>query len=450
MRRNSLATRLMLGALAAMLLAMVTLYAVTHVTVSQANERALMNAVDSDLAGLVDIYASSGQGELVRRIDDRLAMASLEGRTSHYMLADGDGKRLAGDLARWPDLGAGLSENGYVTVAVGEGARAVAVYARATRLGPGIDLVVAREYPLEAALQRQLALVFAGTALVLLVGLGLWAAMTARKLARRVERINHAFRAPAKLATIRSSACLPDDEIGELTGHALRALDRIEALATTYRHVTDHVAHEIRTPLMHLDSRLVKALGQLQPGGDGETLSRAREDIRGLVTMLDSLLDIAASEARRGDPLGMEPVDLSAMLTNIGALYADSAEEAGLRLDLAIAPDVHFRGEPMQLARMVTNLLDNAFKYVPAGGHLRLELQDGPRITVSDDGPGIPPALHDSIFERFRRGTDTASGKGHGLGLALVKAIAERHGLAIRLDAAQKGACFVIAPEERA
>ncbi len=115
-------------------------------------------------------------------------------------------------------------------------------------------------------------------------------------------------------------------------------------------------------------------------------------------------------------------------------------------------PGIMFQGEEMQLTRLITNLLDNAFKYVPAGGTVRLLLEHGPMISVSDDGPGVAEADREAIFDRFRRGkTGMANvplnGHSAGLGLALARAIAERHRLTLNLAPSQKGASFVVAPE---
>ena len=113
-----------------------------------------------------------------------------------------------------------------------------------------------------------------------------------------------------------------------------------------------------------------------------------------------------------------------------------------------IEPGVAMAGEEMQITRMLSNLLDNAVEYVPPGGQVKLYVATGPRIAISDNGPGIDPAVQSQLFERFRCGQGHQNGTGHGLGLALVKAICERHGLTITLDPVGPGSRFIIAPEE--
>ena len=237
-----------------------------------------------------------------------------------------------------------------------------------------------------------------------------------------------------------------DDEIGELAGLSSRSITRSANLARTHRHMADHIAHEIRTPLTHLDARLVNALRALPAGSDPRVIEQCRHDIRGVVTMLDSLLDIASSEARVGDLSGLSEVDLSALATDLADLYSASAEEQGVTLRTAIAPKVVMMGEPMQLTRLISNLLDNALKYVPRGGQVTLLIAAGPVIEVRDDGPGIEPALRPLVFERFRAGQATSAKNSHGLGLALARAIALRHGLGIALVESTIGAHFVIKP----
>ena len=395
--------------------------------------------MDVDLAGLVDIYASGGQPELERRIEDRLAITPAGRSQPHYLLTDGDGNPITGDLDRWPDLDPKVSERGAVSVLDG-----VPVLARATQLGPDLRLVVAYESDQAGPVLRRVALVFliGGALFVLLVGL--FGRHAARGLQSRIEQINAAFRMPDTVRTVATPGpARRGDEIDELADHSARALERVRRLLEAHREASDQVAHEIRTPLMHLDQRLVKALAEPLPDSVAEKLIEARMEIRRLVAMLESLLDIASSKARKGNLHGLHPVNLSEIADRICNLYADSAEESGHGFSWQITPDVWIDGEESQLTRLMTNLLDNAFKYVPGGCEITLTLEPGPTLTVSDDGPGIAPDQAERIFERFYRGGSSSAGPtGSGLGLALAQAIAERHGLTITLQSADKGACF--------
>jgi signal transduction histidine kinase len=102
----------------------------------------------------------------------------------------------------------------------------------------------------------------------------------------------------------------------------------------------------------------------------------------------------------------------------------------------------------MQMMRLMSNLLDNAFRHAPLGGTVCLALSAGPRIRVEDDGPGIPRAERERVFERYVQ-LDQGEGRGHGLGLALARAIAGRHGLSIRIEDAGPGARFIVEPDGR-
>ena len=442
-RRQSIVWRIASVSLAVAILALALLYAVSFSAVERSAREALAATVTTDLAGLIDIHASGGQAELARRVADRKDVVSLEGRRPHYLIARADGTRIAGDVSAWPALSAPLSEQGYVTLADG-----TPVYARAARLAPDLQLLVAREYAQDRETLRRLSRIFLGVGAAIVVSVGLLAALMARGLAKRIDRINEGLRAAAEgYPAALESPNTPGDEVDELARQGARLLARQAHLVRVQKHVSDHVAHEIRTPLMHLDGRLATALQeQPEPGGSG-ALSRSRSDIKAIVAMLDSLLDIASNEGRRGDLAGLAELDLSALLTDLAALYEGSIEEAGLTLDTQVAPGVTMLGERMQIVRLVSNLLDNAIKYVPTGGRVSLSLTPGPRMTVADDGPGIPREDRARIFERFARSAGQVSQPGHGLGLALARAIAQRHGLVLRLAESERGACFVVEPE---
>jgi len=417
----------------------------TDQSIRSASRTSVEEAVDVDLAGLVDIYASGGQTELDQRIADRLAITPAGRSQPHYLLADGNGTKITGDLERWPDLDPKVSEMGAVTVLDD-----VPVLARATQLGPDLRLVVAYERDQADPILQRVAVVFLAGGAIFVLLVGLFGRHAAIGLQSRIEQINAAFRAPETVTTIATpGGARRNDEIDELADHSARSLERVRRLLEAYRETSDQVAHEIRTPLMHLDQRLVRALAEPLPESVAQKLVDARAEIRHIVGMLESLLDIASSKARRGDRHGLAPVNLSDLATRICNLYADSAEESGHAFEWDIAPDVWIEGEESQLSRLVTNLLDNAFKYVPEGGRITLSIEPGPILTVTDDGPGIADGQGDRIFDRFYRGDASDVGcTGSGLGLALAKAIAERHGLTIALVPSDKGATFRITRED--
>lgn len=423
------------------LVAVAILFAVTWTVVVDGQTRMLAATVDADLAGLADIHATAGRAELIARIADRDGLVARDGRRAHYLLREGT-RRLAGDQRRWPALSARASEQGYVALDGNVGG-----YARATTLASGVELMVAREYGPERATLVRLSIAFLATgALIVLAvfALGWW---WMRRLADRLAVINRAYREGDAAGVAALIADSRSDEIGTLARHSGQALARVGRLLEGQRHISDHIAHEIRTPLLHLEGRL-RQLMKLDPGGTAELAASASNDIRGITTMLDSLLDIAASEASRGDRRGLTPFDLSGLASDLVELYRGSMEEAGLELTATIAPGVGMIGEPMQIGRLVANLLDNAVKYVPAGGTVMLEVQAGPTIVVADDGPGVPAAIAGDVFGRFRRGANAAGRAGHGLGLALARAIAERHELTLTLEPSPRGCRFVVAPEQ--
>nr|WP_301286922.1 HAMP domain-containing sensor histidine kinase [Sphingobium sp. OAS761] len=402
----------------------------------------LAREVDTDLAGLADIYVSGGDHELRARIADRLGVEREDGERSWYMLVDGQGHVLAGNLKRWPAVSPQRSETGFVVLPGGE-----RMFARATRLGPGARLVVGRSDDRGQALLERLAAAFAVAGAVIALFSLAAGHFAARRLRERVEAVNATF-ATVRAGQIgaRAAGAGQGDELAELAANTNSMLDQVERLIEAQRAISDQTAHEIRTPLMHLDTRLLKAM---ETTGDGMLLAmlgQSRAELRGVVRLLDSLLDIAGTQALRGDRRGLGEIDLSDIAERMADLYGASAEELGIGFHARIAPRVMLRADPMQMTRLLTNLLDNAFKYVPSGGSVLLELSAGPQIVVQDDGAGIPPTDRKRVFERYVR-LDNGAGTGHGLGLALAMAIAQRHELSLHVEDAAPGARFVIRPE---
>ncbi|MGY6636974.1 MAG: sensor histidine kinase [Erythrobacter sp.] len=434
--QRSIFSRLVAAAIILSLVLLAGLWWLAREAVSATLQEAAAAEVDVDIAGLADIYASGGEAELAARIADRLALIPMDGSASHYLLVDADGTVIAGDLAAMPPLDPATSQSGVIALD-----RESHAFARAVQLAPGLSLVVARRTALEAPVLSSLALVFTAGGTVFVALVALLGKLAARRLERRIDQINLAFREPQGAATLMAAGTAPSDEIDELAAHSAAALARVNDLLAAYKDTSEQLAHEIRTPLSHLDNRLVKALAERPEPRIAERLAEARGEIRRIVQTLESLLDIAASKANRGDSSGLAPVDLSALVTGMCELYAGSAEEAGLELRWNVAPDVGIVGDVRQLSRLVTNMLDNALKYVPAGGRIAVTLEPGPVLVIADDGPGIAPQDRARIFDRFYRGRGRGEEtSGSGLGLALAQAIAERHGLVLSLEEGDAGA----------
>ncbi|MBA4800347.1 MAG: HAMP domain-containing histidine kinase [Euryhalocaulis sp.] len=413
-------------------------FGATYFAIAASSKNTLRQLVDTDLAGLVELYAVEGVEGLEQRIGDRLKLRPAQGAEAFYLFADGEGAILAGNLPDWPD-GARLDSSLFEATFPGPDGP-VRVVGRATILRGDYGLLVARSEEVRRAALAQLRAVFAlGTLLTLLAaGAGGW--WIARRFHRRVETINDACQAVRDGdMERRAPGAERPDEIGLMALNVNQMLDRIETLLTIQKQTTDQLAHELRTPLTRLAGQLTALEADLP---EGET-SRARDEIRRLTALLDSLLDLSAMQAQTGDARGLAEFDLSALAYSMGDIYEASAEAAGVALSVEAEAGVMVRGDAQQFARLIANLLDNALKFSPEGGRVRLTVAPGPRLTVGDDGPGVPEALREKVFERFSRG-QPGDAPGHGLGLALVRAIAERHGLSARIADSPRGALFVI------
>jgi len=405
------------------------------VVVDRVARTELLHTIDTDIAGLVDVEAGSGTAQLAQRIADRTDFVTSP--ASYYLLIDTGNHRLAGNLAAMPVPFARTSGTTERSV------NGQPVLLRGTVLRGGVVLVVGRSLVNVNALDTDLARLFVfveATIAVasLLVGLALM-----RRLTLRIDRINRAFADfSAGNTAVRVGPMPGTDEISTLALHTDHHLGQVVALIAAQREISDNIAHELRTPLSHLDTHLREAMANNRDPAIDPILQAARDKIGSVVTLFDALLDIALAESGAGNA-GVVRFDLSELAAQVVELYEASAEEAGMYLTARIAPGVFMQGEPMQVTRIIANLLDNALRHLPEGSQVRLAVSAGPVIMIEDDGPGIPEADRQAVFQRFRRSGSTSAG--HGLGLALVHSLATRNGLTARIEDAHPGARFIIA-----
>lgn len=401
-----------------------------------AAQRSLLTA---DLDGLAALYDQRRIIALRQAIDYRSAAATGE---EMLLLMDRNGGVLAGTRPGWPEgltpEGDGFAIDGAVEFQDG-GTRWLAV---ARELPGGFPLLVARSLrPVDdtlAALQRGML----GLLAAMLIAGGVVGWLAARSVMGRIGRINDLA---DRVAEGELEARLPgdrsDDEFGLLETHVHGMLDRIQNLNRATHRLSDTIAHELRTPLNRMLQKLAKIEGQ------EDLTAELKAEMRQAIRMFDSLLDISRAEADQGMGGGLVPVDLSAVVTEVWELYEPLAEDKGLLAEASVAPGLKVLGDRNLIAQMLSNLIDNAIKYCSAGDRLSLRLEDtGDRhlMRVADTGPGLPADIRGEAFERFVRAERDRGIKGHGLGLALVRAIAARHGARMTLLDAESGLALEI------
>ena len=395
-------------------------------------------AIEAEVAGLAERYRAAGlsglTGSLLERITRRPAGSSV------YLLADERLHPLVGNLSQWPPV----SENpeGWISFRLEDaGWPAGQVHqarARVFRLTGGYRLLVGRDLheltDIQSLIVRTLVWGLAITAALALAG----GALMSRSTARRVEAVNETAR---EIMGGDLSRRVPvggaGDEFDELAGNLNRMLDRIEALMEDVRRVSDNIAHDLRTPLSRLRNRL--ELLRVEAGAgrpDPEAVEQAVADADGLLATFNALLRIARAEsASRRE--GFAEVSLAELVRDVAELYEPLAEEKGQRLEVGVASSAHVQGDRDLLFQVVANLVDNAVKYTPSGGTIRLTVEGGPpspAVIVADSGPGIPEVERKKVFQRFYRLDESRSTPGNGLGLSLVDAVARLHHIRVVLE----------------
>ena len=379
--------------------------------------------------------------EGLRQEIERLLADGIEQDTEVYLLVGPDGRKLAGNLAGW---GPGTSEAGQLEDrgVIRDGRPSV------SRILPlllpdGAMLVVGRDLrdrlEIEALVWRALAIGGFGALLLAIIGAfvfrrGLEARIAAiRRTAREIEAGDLSRRIPIAGT---------DDEFTRLGRDINRMLDWIQHLMDGVRHVSNAIAHDLRTPLGRIRGELDEALRQGRR--PAQLAAAARSAIGGideLIRVFDRLLQIAEAESgtRRQS---FAPVRLSEVAANIVELYDAEAEECGITLCIELDNASATLGDRALLASAVANLVDNAFKYAGAGATVAVRVVREPEsvsIIVEDDGPGIPAPERQRVIERFYRIDQSRSVPGSGLGLSIVSATASLHWGELRLEDAAPG-----------
>ncbi len=380
----------------------------------------------ADIKGLAEQYERRGTPGVAMIISERV-QRDPGGRTV-YLLTDQLRRRLVGNLSSWPSVQP--DADGWMTFElVDRGSidgQPHLARARPFVLQGGLGLLVGREVrELEQTRSMILNAVIWGILITAALALAGGVAMS-RSTARRIEAINETSRDImsgdlSRRIPLRGSA----DEFDQLAANLNGMLDRIQHLMEGLRHVSDNVAHDLRTPLTRLRNKLEGLRGDEPVGDRRDALEAAVGEADGLLSVFGGLLRIAQIEAG-GRRKNFADVGLGDIAADIFELYEPVAEEKGLALTLDTTLAGNVAGDRDLLFQAVANLVDNAIKYTPAGGTIAISV-NAASMTVADSGPGIPAADRDAVFGRFHRLEASRNEPGSGLGLSLVRAVAKLH-----------------------
>ena len=237
------------------------------------------------------------------------------------------------------------------------------------------------------------------------------------------------------------------DEFDRLGAGINQMLDKVETLTRNVEAVSVGVAHDLKTPLANIGGRLELIRRDI---GDKdavvEHLDMAEARLEGLLRIFDALLrmgDIESGQRRAA----FATVDISALCTDMAESFTPLFEEADKSINVVIAPNLTVEGDRDLLTQLVANLLENALEHARDAAQVHMVLSQNKGETyleIGDDGPGIAPGATERVFERFYRADASRSTPGNGLGLSLVKAIADLHHAEITLLRDRPGAVFAV------
>jgi signal transduction histidine kinase len=415
------------------------IYAVDF-AVSRVVDGSTDNLIEAEVQGLREQMLVLSRSDFIELVEQRSQDQDVRGAV--YLMVDPQLRPVAGNVPAWPKID--TKEKWFlfkVAVPFGDETREHEMRARYFALPGGYQMLVGHDVQerqdVKSLMMRGL---IAAVVLTLLLGLGGGFWMGRRILAQagaisavatQIMRGDLSQRLPVRDA---------DDEINTLAREINTMLDKIEQLTLGMRTVLDSAAHDLRTPLNRLQASAEGAMSTLTPGSaERRVLEHVTVEVDRMRSTLDALLRIALAET---GTVAREQVDLSELVGSVVELYAPVSEQRGIVLESSVAPGAHVLGNRQLLAQALANLLDNAIKFTPDGGHIRVALDGSggaPQVIVEDNGPGIPADKREVVLGRRVRLDEARDFPGSGLGLSLVAAVTKLHGAHLVLDDAGPG-----------
>lgn len=399
--------------------------------------------IEAEIVGLAEQYQRQGLNGLISVIHERVAR-DPNGKAV-YLFTARDFIKLAGNIDKWPE--GGDVQEGWLNFTLDADSgwhsdEPQPARARVFIVPGGLRLLVGRDVSefmavkqlVERAINFGMGITFA---LAMIGGI-----MMSRSTARRVELINQASQ---KIMAGNLALRIPDrgtnDEFDQLSRNLNDMLDKIVSLMEGIRHVSDNIAHDLRTPLTRLRNHLETSMMHVDNAKDRERVADAVAEADQLLATFNALLRIARLE-KGGRVTNPQRFNLTELVMDAAELYEALAEDKTQSFVMQIDDGIELVGDRDLLFQTLSNLIDNAIKYTPEGGIITLKLSsDGTEsvIELSDSGIGIPEEDLDKVFGRFYRVAKSRSQPGNGLGLSFVQAVIGLHNGNIKLSNNQPG-----------
>jgi signal transduction histidine kinase len=390
--------------------------------------------LSDDAQRLTEVFNREGIVALRAHIDARVGMQIAGERT--LLLTDSAYHRLAGNLDAWPK---GIPEQaGMHAVMADLAGQPTHTLLVETTLPGGYHLLVGRDLSRFLPLERRFTWgLLSAVTFLFVVGVS-GAILMRRQLLARVQGIQQTV-AAIMAGDLRHR--LPPrgagHELDTLSQTINGMLDHIEHLIRGISNVSNSIAHDLRTPLAELRSRLEELALTRPPAAETfAEIDAAVADVDRVMRIFSALLRLAEidSGTRRA---GFVRVDAAAVAAEVVEFYEPAAEQKGVVFSFQAEGSAAVSGDPVLLAQAVSNLIDNSLKSVSEHGAINVRVgkrADGAvEIAVSDDGPGITDADKPKATERFFRGDASRGTPGVGLGLSIVDAVAKLHGGVLQL-----------------
>lgn len=399
--------------------------------------------IQAEVNGLVDVYRQGGLLQLIGTLHRR---SDSWGRTGAvYLLANPDGSRVAGNIARWPSHVVNNSKWIEFDIDASERGGVVShpVRAQAFVLSGGPSLLVGTDILERKRLASRLRYaMFWCASLCVILGTAV-TYIYSQGVRRRVSSIALTCESIISGGMSRRLAIEnTKDEFDELSRTVNHMLDRIEQQTEILRTTFDSAAHDLRAPLYRARVRIEETLQHADVSTSvRDTMEATLLELDRVQRTLGTLLQIAQAEGH-GLELSVEPLDLAALANEIVDLYQPEATTHGITLVARTPRPVPMRGNRQLLAQALVNLVENALKYVPQSGHVFIDVNNAPDgivLAVADDGPGIPAEDRERVLQPFMRLERDRASTGSGLGLSLVAAVMRLHRATMELLDNQPG-----------